>query len=143
MSMMNVDERVLGDHAQVFENSMLLTLSLDQISSSGFQSINEYLFAKIDMRIKLVPGNSAGNVTTFFVITLNLFACIIFKLFSFCIIYIYIYIYMIVFSYVFLIMMVHSPSQRQYHDEIDWVLRQPKWWSLYIAYKYLLSRTRK
>ncbi|KDP36427.1 hypothetical protein JCGZ_08696 [Jatropha curcas] len=44
-------------------NGDLLTLSLDESTGSGFQSKNEYLFAKINMQIKLVPGNSAGTVT--------------------------------------------------------------------------------
>ncbi|XP_015081688.1 probable xyloglucan endotransglucosylase/hydrolase protein 25 [Solanum pennellii] len=55
-----------NERGKILNNGEILTLTLDNISGSGFQSKKEYLFGKIDMQIKLVRGNSAGTVTAYY-----------------------------------------------------------------------------
>ncbi|CAN6571222.1 unnamed protein product [Malus baccata var. baccata] len=46
-----------GDgRAKTLNGGQLLTLNLDQASGSGFKSMNEYLFGRIDMQIKLLSS---------------------------------------------------------------------------------------
>lgn len=48
---------------------------------SGFSSNQMFLFGKIDMQIKLVPGDSAGTVVAYYVCDLFLLTCCVLLLY--------------------------------------------------------------
>lgn len=59
-----------NDHLVAEGQGGLVKLTLDHSTGAGFVSKNKYLFGKATAEIKLVPGDSAGTVTAYYVSTL-------------------------------------------------------------------------